>query len=640
MEHGDERVRAFFSATADVVYRMSPDWRVLRYLTGRQFLTDSAEPNDRWLERYVPRDDQEALMASVGAAIAAKGAFELEHRVMRLDGSIGWVWSRAIPLLDDQGAIVEWVGTARDVTARRTADEQLFRVTEEAEHRRRLYEAVLSTTPDLVYVFGLDHRFTYANEALLAMWGRTWDEAIGRTCLELGYEPWHAAMHDREIEQVIATRQPIRGDVPFSGTNGRRMYDYIFVPVFGPGGEVEAVAGTTRDVTARTLAEDTLRESERRLADANRMKDEFLATLSHELRTPLNAVLGWSRMLRTGEMRDDLRERALEAIERNARAQAQLVDDLLDVSRIMSGKLLMKHEPVELTAVIGAALDAVRPAAGTRSIQLRVVTESNDAILVDGDAERLQQVFWNLLANAVKFTAPGGDVAVHLVTDGAWVDVAVVDTGEGIASEFLPHVFDRFRQADSTPSRRHGGLGLGLAIVRHLTEAQGGSVSAFSDGEGLGARFVVRLPVRLLAERPRPSVAAGVDAASQLLAHRRILVVDDSADMRELIQIMLEGHGAQVVAAASAGDALYALGEREFDVLVADIAMPGQDGYDLIRAIRSLPDERGGRIPAIAVTAYPSARDRNDALTAGYNWHLRKPVDPDALVAALARAVA
>ena len=506
--------------------------------------------------------------------------------------------------------------------------------------RVRLYETILSNTPDLVYVFGLDHRFTFANAALLTMCGKTWDEAIGKNCLELGYPEWHAAMHDREIEQVIATKELIRGEVPFEGTHGRRIYEYIFVPVIGDDGEVEAVAGTTRDVTERRVAEDTLRESEHRLAEANRIKDEFLAILSHELRTPLNAVLGWAHMLRAGTIAPNVQHRALDALERNAKLQAQLVDDLLDVSRIMSGKLRIDSAPVDLAMVIAEAVDDVGPAAATRQLTLSVQVDADARVIVTGDDHRLQQIVSNLLVNAVKFTPANGRIEVELRHDAAFAEIIVRDSGEGIDPAFLPHVFDRFRQADSTRARKHGGLGLGLAIVRHLADAHGGTVSADSDGPGTGATFVVRLPIHTVSQRPhqRETIVADAPDARRLVG-RRVIVVDDEQDARDVTKAILESAGAEVVVAASAGEALHAITGQTFDALVADIGMPEQDGYWLIRAIRSLSTLDGGAIPAVALTAWTAPKDREEAIVAGYNRHLGKPVDPNALVLAVAALV-
>jgi len=635
----EQRFRAFVTATSDVVYRMNADWSEMQQLQGRDFIADMPDPSRTWIDRYIHPDDQPAVLAAIRTAIATKSTFELEHRVYRIDGTLGWTFSRAVPILDAGGEILEWLGTARDVTDRRRDEEALARLTVYSEQQRRLYETILSSTPDLVYVFGLDHRFIYANRALLTMWGKTWDEAIGRNFLELGYEPWHAEMHDREIEQVIATKAAIRGEVPFTGTHGRRMYDYIFVPVFGHDGEVEAIAGATRDITERKRFEDTLRESEQRLSEANRVKDEFLATLSHELRTPLNAVLGWAHMLRTGALRPDVQERAFQSLERNAKAQAQLVDDLLDVSRIMSGKLAIKSEIFDLTTVIAAAVDAVRPAVVAKRLRLEVGVDPGGEIVIQGDPDRLQQVVWNILSNAVKFTPAGGSIDVDVQSGADHVEIIVRDSGDGIDPAFLPYVFERFRQADSAPSRKHGGLGLGLAIVRHLAEAHGGTVSAQSDGPGTGATFVVRLPVVGTGDRMR---SAPPDSSDGKKTHAidgvRILVVDDEVDARELVRFVLENSGGQVMGVASAGEALHLLRHQPFDALVADIGMPQQDGHSLIRVIRSLPAGEGGAIPAIAVTAYATLRDRDDALAAGFNDHLGKPIDPERLIAAVAAA--
>ena len=517
----------------------------------------------------------------------------------------------------------------------RSWEDELARVTAASEQQRRLYEAILSTTPDFVYVFGLDHRFIYVNQALLTMWGKTAEEALGRNCLELGYEPWHAEMHDREIEEVVATKQPIRGEVPFTGTHGRRIYDYIFVPVFGENGEVEAVAGTTRDVTERKRSEDILRFSEQHLAEANRLKDEFLATLSHELRTPLNAILGWAHMLQTAQARANLLDRGLQAIDRNARAQAQLVDDLLDVSRVISGKLALKEDDVSLRAVIGEAVDAVRPSLAAKALRLRMSVDPAADIIIRGDGDRLRQVVWNLLSNAAKFTPSGGSIDIDVRRAEDAFEIRVSDTGVGIDAEFLPHVFDRFRQADSAPARRHGGLGLGLAIVRHLVEAHGGTVLASSDGPGTGAAFVIRLPLAGARPRPLPAVAHTQPSIALSLQGVRALVVDDEPDARDVMRVLLESYGAAVSAAASAEDALALLSTTAFDVLVADIGMPSQDGYSLIRTIRGLPPPTG-TIPAIAVTAYASLRDRDEALGAGFNAHMGKPFDPDHLVETVA----
>jgi signal transduction histidine kinase len=371
--------------------------------------------------------------------------------------------------------------------------------------------------------------------------------------------------------------------------------------------------------------------------EANRMKDEFLATLSHELRTPLNAMLGWAQVLRMGKLDEAASSRALETIERNARAQAQLIADLLDVSRIITGKLRLDFQPVELPRIIDATLESVRPAADAKGIGLEVSLDPL-ASPVLGDADRLQQVVWNLLSNAIKFTPRDGAVAVRLHQNGANAEVRVSDSGVGIRPDFLPYVFDRFRQAESTITRSHGGLGLGLSIVRHLVELHGGTVAVESQGEGLGAAFTVQLPVRpavagTAAPLPGPCESkAGPWDNPALLAGLSVLVVEDEEDTRELLVTALEQCGARVVAVSSAGDALLRMDAALPDVLVSDLAMPDEDGYALIRQVRARGAGQGGEVPAAALTAYARAEDRVRALAAGFHMHLPKPIDPTELV--------
>ncbi len=378
-------------------------------------------------------------------------------------------------------------------------------------------------------------------------------------------------------------------------------------------------------------------EARHQAEEANRLKDEFLATLSHELRTPLNAILGWSQVLRSGKLDAATAERALETIERNARSQAQLIADLLDISRIITGKLRLDFKPVELPRVIEAALDSARPAAGAKGIHLDVSLDPLMSPML-GDADRLQQIVWNLLSNAIKFTPQGGRVGVRLTEAGSNAVIQVADTGVGIRADFLPHVFDRFRQAEGSHTRSHGGLGLGLSIVRHLTELHGGTVEVESDGEGKGAAFTVKLPlaVELSGEVPielRPAVP-GVWSAPDLLKDLRILVVEDEKDTRDLLVMTLEGCGAEVTSTVSVPEALAAFDRRTPDVIVSDIGLPGEDGYSLIRKVRA---RNGGRVPAAAVTAYAGAEDRRRALESGFQTHLAKPVDPSELVATVAR---
>ncbi|MBD0325097.1 MAG: PAS domain S-box protein [Pyrinomonadaceae bacterium] len=398
---------------------------------------------------------------------------------------------------------------------------------------------------------------------------------------------------------------------------------------------------------AQAITRARLYEAERRSRAeaevANRTKDEFLATLSHELRTPLTAMLGWTRLLRTSNLDEPTTAHALETVERNARAQAQLIEDLLDVSRIITGKVRLEVHPVELVPVIEAAVDAVRPAAEAKSIHLQTELDAL-AGAVSGDPARLQQVVWNLVSNAVKFTGRGGRIQVGLERANSQLQITVADTGEGIRPEFLPYVFDRFRQADGSTTRTHGGLGLGLAIVRHLVELHGGTVRAESAGEGLGATFTVTLPLlSVLTKAADDEQASAFDGdekqAALVLNNLRVLVVDDEHDARELLAIVLEKQGASVRAVASAEEALAAIGTLKPDVLVSDIGMPHDDGYTLMRKVRSLSAEQGGSTPAIAVTAYAGDNAREMTLAAGFQTHLAKPIDPAELLKAIVSLV-
>ena len=440
----------------------------------------------------------------------------------------------------------------------------------------------------------------------------------------------------------------------------RRLQHVIAAPLLELAGAARTIS-TSQDYTVRVTPAnndevgvviqafnamlDRISERNGELSRANRLKDEFLATLSHELRTPLGAVLGWTRVLRTTGAEGATRERALEAIERNARAQARLIEDLLEISRIVSGKLSLQVKTVDLADIIDAAVEVVRPAAAAKQIALTTEMAVRPA-MTSGDPDRLQQIVWNLISNAVKFTPPGGAARIRLTRNNGY-RIVVTDTGEGIDPRFLPHVFDAFRQADGTTTREHGGLGLGLAIARELVELHGGTIKARSDGAGRGSTFQVDLP-SMVSESPAPggtpASAVGRETPASdrdLLRDLRILVVDDEADARDLIEMALAQYGAVVTTADSAAAALAEIDRRVPDVLLSDVGMPREDGYDLIRRLRSRPLERGGGIPAIAVTAYASAKDRESALASGYEAHVAKPFEPEVLartVAALCRA--
>jgi signal transduction histidine kinase len=422
--------------------------------------------------------------------------------------------------------------------------------------------------------------------------------------------------------------------------------DYILSPIIAPilRTKVQVFVDLYKANAALALSnqelETRVKERTAELEQLSRLKDEFLATMSHELRTPLNAIFGWVTLLRTGRLDEPTQERALETIERNARAQKRLIEDLLDVSRIVTGKVALEILPVDPRRVVEAALETMQPAAQAKGITVVPLLDTS-ATTVRGDFARLQQIVCNLLSNAIKFTPSGGQVDVCLAHRNGEAEISVSDSGQGITPEFLPLVFDRFRQEDGSISRRHGGLGLGLAIVRHLVELHAGSVEAFSEGEGRGSRFVVRLPTRLgfsksgAGEETLPPPAM----SSSMLAGVRLLVVDDEPGARELIANVLQGYGAEVFLAESGQAALTKLFEQRPHVLVADLGMPGMDGYALIEQVRALDPDFGGRTPAIAVTGYASPLDRLRALQAGYQNHVAKPVEPHELAIVIASII-
>jgi signal transduction histidine kinase/CheY-like chemotaxis protein len=429
----------------------------------------------------------------------------------------------------------------------------------------------------------------------------------------------------------------------------RRWMESRAVPLTLADGRIGHLA-VTREITARKRAEaerERLLKNERAArAEAERaslLKDEFLATLSHELRTPLNAILGWSSILRSRAYKDEELTQGLSVIERNTRAQAQLIEDMLDMSRIISGKTRLDIQQVDLQDVVQAAVASVRHSADARDIHLDTVIDSR-AGLVRGDPGRLQQCLWNLLSNAIKFTPKGGTVRVILRRVNSSIEVSVVDTGEGISAEFLPHVFERFRQADASTTRHHGGLGLGLSIVKHLVELHGGKVRAQSAGAGEGATFSVELPMlavqpgaisggRDYPSRPAQMAAPGEPPSLEGIC---VLAVDDDLDARNLLKHVLESCGARVILAASGQEAMELVLRERPDMIISDIGMPGEDGYEFIRRVRALSPDKGGRTPAAALTAFARAEDRTRALRAGYQMHAAKPIEPAELTAVVA----
>jgi PAS domain S-box-containing protein len=496
--------------------------------------------------------------------------------------------------------------------------------------------------------------------------GRRANEVIGSNLLELFPELTERRL-DRNYKwalegQVRVLSQALHGYLiampPVSGEHGfKQMQQAVRISPLSHEGRVIGTLTIIEDVTERVAREAALqaqveersrllssenlarREAER----ANRLKDEFLATISHELRNPLNAILGWAHMMRVGKLNEANMERAVETIYRNAKSQSQLVADLLDVSRIISGKLRLDVRTVDLISIVNAAIDSIRPAADAKGIRLQTLLDPT-AGPISGDADRLQQIVWNLLTNAVKFTPKGGRIQVNVQRIDSHVEIVVSDSGVGISKEFLPYVFDRFRQADASTTRIHGGLGLGLSIVRQLVDLHGGSVSVYSEGEDKGATFTITLPfVGVISNEKEAEPVQSTQSEEVIsfdglpsLQGLKVLVVDDEADTRELIGEVLKECGSDVIITRSVEEALAALEQHKPDILISDLGMPDEDGYSLIEKIRALPSERGGDIPAAALTAYARAEDRMRVLRSGFQFHLPKPVDSAELVTVVA----
>ncbi len=562
----------------------------------------------------------------------------------RKDGTLVDISLTVSPVRGPDGKVIGASKIARDISDRKQAEEALLRSEQE------LSDFFENAVVGLHWV-GPDGIILRANRAELEMLGYGAEEYVGRHISEFHVDPGVVRdiltrLHGGEVLHDYGARLRCK--------DGSIRHVLIDSSVKWENGEFVHTRCFTRDITERKRAErerERLLESEREARreaeearreaeETSRLKDEFLATLSHELRTPLTAILGWSHMLRTGQVGGAEARGVHETIERNARAQAQLVDDLLDVSRIITGKLRLDVRTVDPASFIDAAVESVRPAAEGKGLRLGKSVEAG-AVSVSGDPVRLQQVVWNLLTNAIKFTPPGGSIEIRLARAGANVEISVSDTGAGIDPEFLPHVFERFRQADGRITRRHGGLGLGLSIVRHLIEQHGGTVGAESEGEGRGSTFTVSLPsapARVDADpvgraQPTASETMPTYVCPERLDNLKVLVVDDEPDTLLMLKVGLSRCGAEVMTAESSKEALDALDAGRFDVLISDIGMPGEDGYEMIRKIRARPAEAGGSIPAIALTAYARVEDRLQALRSGFQMHVPKPVELAELVA-------
>ena len=552
--------------------------------------------------------------------------YRREKRYVRRDGSVFWASTSVTVLRDSQGRPVELIGVIEDISDRKATEQALQR--SEAFSR-----GIVQASQDCIKTLSLDGALLWMSEAGAKALGiANTGEIMGRQLPEF----YDGADREAARAAIAAAARGESGSfVGFCAVDGDpRWWSVVVTPICDASGNPEKLLAVSRDVTGRMRVEQQLREE-------SRLKDEFLATLSHELRTPLSAILGWAHLMRARPPAADELTRGLEVMERNARQQQRLIEDLLDMSRLSAGKLRLDVQPVEPASFVEAALETVRPAAEAKGVRVERDLEPIEAIA--GDAARLQQVIWNLLTNAIKFTPRGGVVRVWARKAGDQVEIGVADNGAGIEPQFLPHVFERFRQADASTTRRFGGLGLGLSIVQQLVEMHGGDVRADSAGPGKGATFTIHLP--LAGATPcasAPAITAppaandsGVPPFTRVdLGGRTALVVDDHGDALELVAQILTECGAEVVTASSGQDALQWLAQARADVLVSDIAMPGMDGYELLGRVRAL--RNGHDLPAIAMTAFARPEDRARALAAGFDAHVTKPVEPSAFAALVA----
>jgi PAS domain S-box-containing protein len=533
----------------------------------------------------------------------------------------------AAPIRDVDGSILGGILIFRDVSAARRAEAEL----RASESRFRL---MADSAPVFIWTAGPDSLFDFVNQTWLRFTGRTFRQEVGNG--------WAEGIHAEDIDRTMmiyleSFERRAQFEMEFRMRRYDGAYRWIFcrgTPRFGGDREFDGYIGSCIDITERKEAEEerervtaNLAEAAEVLAASNRSKDEFLATLSHELRTPLTAVLGWTHLLREGHLDHNAREAALETIERGARSQVRLVDDILDVSRIITGKLSVARDPVDLVASVETSVSSLRPWAAERRIELHLHLPS-DAIVVEGDAERLRQIVSNLVTNAIKFSPVQSSVEIVLEAGEGMAILSVTDRGVGISTEFLPHVFDRFSQAEVGLTRSHGGLGLGLAIVRHLVELHGGRVSVHSDGPGQGARFEVRFPIA----EPGAGLSLSPPSGSHSLAAASIMVVDDDPDTVGLLVAILTDAGAKPVAASSVHEALRIAGETHLDLILIAIALPDGDGYRLLRALR---DGREFSTPIVALAENGSPEAEAEAIEAGFALYLRKPVNPGDLAATL-----
>jgi PAS domain S-box-containing protein len=641
-------LKRLLDASVDGLFAFDRDRRIIAWNRAMQQITGLSGEDvlGQRADEIFPFLRESSSESCLSAAIAGNESFSETHPFGPSESGV--FACRYLPLIDDNNEVAGGLAVVSDISARRTAEDAAH-----TAYRQLAFH--VERSPLAVIEWDSDFRVSRWSESAERLFGWKAEDVIGKHVNE-----WQFVFAD-DVDAVALVTNRQREGVEVQGVQRNRNYtregSILFCEWYNSvlrddRDKLVSVLSLVLDVTAREKAEQERaallireRDARQHAEEADRLKDEFLATLSHELRTPLTSILGWASMIRNGEVEGSNAIRAIETIERNARSQARLIDDLLDVSRIITGNLRLDLHPLNIAPIVEAAVDALRPTADVKGIQLRTESSSGEC-LVKGDPNRLRQVIWNLLSNAIKFTQRGGVVGLSLKCVGSTVRLTVADTGEGISAEFLPYVFDRFRQAEGSISRKQGGLGLGLAVVRHLVELHGGSISAESGGLGQGSVFSVELP---LAEERRDPARA--EERRREVERRRsrsgavrldgvhVLLVEDDDDSRKLLGTMLKRYGARVTSTKSAAEALNVFSSDLPDLLISDIGMPDEDGYEFIRKLRALPAEKGGQTPAIALTGYASRKDRERALAAGYHQHIAKPIEQTEMITAIAALV-
>ena len=589
-----------------------------------------------WTEGVHPEDLQRYL-AQAEIAYKTPQVFSIEYRLMRFDGVYRWVTESASPDYDNEGQFYGFTAWCTDIQDNKDLNQsildksaelensvlQLQQNSERAETRKRLYETILSATPDFVYTFEFgdeSHRFGYANDGLLKMFGRSYEETVGKTFLEIGYEPWHAELHNKEIDIVRRTKKELRGEIPFNGTYGRRIYDYIFSPVFDSEGEVEAVAGITRDVTERHNTEEKLKSNEEALVQASKRKDEFLAMLAHELRNPLAPISAATQIMTLSNYEESKVRKFSQVIDRQVKHLVELVDDLLDVSRVTRGLVEIEKSPQDIKSIIASSIEQVRPLLEIKHHQLNLNLASEPAIVL-GDHKRLIQIISNVLNNAAKYTHDNGRISLEMKIENESVIIKITDNGIGILKEDQDAIYELFAQAKRSSDRSQGGLGIGLALVRSMLKLHDGAIACHSDGLGKGSQFTISLPL-VAAQKKILDKPGQVQPNENSLT---IVVVDDNIDAANTIAALLSLEGHEVIVEHDSEKALEIIISTLPRVCILDIGLPKMDGNELAKRIKATPATSSAVL--IAVTGYGQEIDKKLAMESGFNHHLVKPVD-------------